>query len=100
MHSHWLRKGVTTMNHYAELELTNRLIAQQQQQLQRCDGPARYRIVDERGAPVLGGGDYQNRRLGLTLQEVLMRLCEQCDLELATIANDLLQQLNRLIEVE
>lgn len=92
------------MNHYTVLELTKRLIAQQQWQLQRCrrrcDGPARYRIVDERGAPVLGGGDYQNRRLGLTLQEVLMRLCEQCDLELATIANDLLQQLNRLIEVE
>lgn len=92
------------MNYYTILEATNALIAQQQWQLRRCrrrcDEPNRYVVFDARGVPTLDNMTYKGRRLGLTLQEILMLLGEHDETSLAATANDLLQDLNRLAEEE
>lgn len=92
------------MNYYTILEATNTLIAQHQWQLRRCrrrcDEPNRYVVFDARGVPVLDNMTYKGRRLGLTLQEILMRLGEQDETTLVTAAQYLLQNLNRLAEEE
>lgn len=92
------------MNYYTLLEATNALILQQQWRLRRCrrrcDAPNRYVVFDAHGAPVLDNMTYKGRRLGLTLQEILMLLGEQDETTLATAAQDLLQRLNRLAEEE
>jgi hypothetical protein len=90
------------MNYYAVLEMTNSLIAQHRWVLQRCrrrcDGPARYIVLNEKNAQLIADPHYKSRRLGFTLQELLLWLCEHGDEEIAGPAADLLQQLNNLIE--
>ena len=71
------------MSYYAVLELTNALIAQRQWTLQRCrrrcDGPARYIVLDKNKNSVLMDDSYKGRRLGFVLEEVLTRLSASDD---------------------
>ena len=92
------------MTYYAVLEATDALIARHQWTLQRCrrccDGPTRYVVFDEHRSPVLVDSDLTKKRLGWTLQELLVRLCELHEHKLATTANHLLTELNKLIDYE
>lgn len=84
------------MSYYAVLELTNALIAQQQWTLQRCrrrcDGPARYIVLDKNKNSMLIDSSYKGRRLGFVLEEVLTQLSESDD-DFAREARELLTQL-------
>lgn len=92
------------MSYYAVLEMTNALIAQHRWALQRCrrrcDGPARYMVHDENNQQVVVDTVNKSRRLGFTLQELLMGLSNHGDNEIAMPAADLLRQLNALIDTE
>lgn len=86
------------MSYYTVLELTNVLIAHRQWTLQRCrrrcDGPARYIVRDKNKNLVLIDPSHKGRRLGFVLEEVLMRLAERDDDDLAREARQLLMQLS------